>query len=111
MSNFFLGFQAISSACLPIGQLVYCTVGHREAPGRLTGLPTNGGELFQVTLEDGSGQVISRKQEDMRLVKSRKSARITAAKDYHSLALGITDIPLESLPELPIPTHSIATLR
>lgn len=91
--------------------MVYCTVGHRETPGRLTKSPAHGGELFQVALDDGTGQVISRKQEDMRLVKSRKSARITADKDYHSLALGKMDISLESLPELPIPTFSVATLR
>jgi hypothetical protein len=76
---------------MTIGQTVYCTVGHRETPGKIRTLPSTGGEVFQVSLEDGSGQVITRKQEDMRLIKCRKSSRVTADKDYHSLASGKTD--------------------
>ncbi|OQV25887.1 hypothetical protein BV898_00033 [Hypsibius exemplaris] len=86
------GFQGPSSASLTIGQTVYCTVGHRETPGKIRTLPSAGGEVFQVSLEDGSGQVITRKQEDMRLIKSRKSSRtIGQDKDYHSLATGKAD--------------------
>ncbi|XP_055332368.1 zinc finger protein 704-like [Paramacrobiotus metropolitanus] len=110
------GFQSINSACLPVGQLVYCTVGHRETSGRIVGsVAGKSPQVFEIALEDGSERRIQRKQDDMRLIKSRKSARITADKDkdYHSLALGKIphDISLESLPELPVPSFSIATNR
>lgn len=82
------GFQTLSSVSLKNGQKLYLTLNGREVPGIVVNHDKlNDVVLIYVKMTSGEELEIERKTDDLRLIESRKSARLVDQDtDYSKLA-------------------------
>lgn len=81
------GFQSITSCQLPEGQQVYITYNGRELCGTVDSHDDDNQVLISCNLPDSSTIQVQRRLEEVRLLRSRKSARLLDQdKDYCRLA-------------------------
>ncbi|CAD5125228.1 DgyrCDS13467 [Dimorphilus gyrociliatus] len=81
------GFQSITSCQLPEGQQVYITYNGRELCGTVDSHDDDNQVLISCILPDSTTIQIQRRLEEVRLLRSRKSARLLDQdKDYCRLA-------------------------
>lgn len=90
------GFQGLNKGCIKVGQTVYITYNNREVKGRIIGnkdVELNGCQSLKhwlVGIGEENENVVRVKLDDIRLLESRKSARLSDQDtDYVKLA----DIP------------------
>jgi len=86
------GFQSVTKDCLSVGQTVFITHNGREVEGCVERVD---GDDVAVSLADNGLVVVPVKTEDIRLMKSRRSARLSESQQ-DPVSVIRSDSPFES---------------